>query len=273
MKSIAASVLSLSLAICAAQAAPPKPVGSPPAKPEPKLPKPIPPEAEFVAKMLREMLVAKIPDPLTKSNQNWGHQKAVTVVKHQREGLRFWTAPVQEFHNDGVWRRVELRIPDPAKVSVAITELTYQPDGKVLATVAMACERVDVKMEQQIWRNGLRLYAGETRAHCAAGLLLKATVTTKTEYKKGSFIPIPEVTLQVRATEAFLYHNEIIVDHTAGLDGDAANAVGDLLVRVVKAVKPDLEGDMLEKANAAILKAAGTREFKLALDKILGAKK
>ena len=77
----------------------------------------------------------------------------------------------------------------------------------------------------------------------------------------------------MKATEAFLFHDEIIIDHTAGLDGEAAKAVGELAIRLVKAAKPDLESDLLEKANAAIVKAAGTREFKIALDKLLGARK
>ncbi|WP_439631929.1 hypothetical protein [Gemmata sp.] len=272
MKPVAALALALSLAACAAGAAPPS-APSPVAKPAPKPPKPVPPEAEFVAKLVREALVKKLPDPLTTSNQNWGRQKAVTVVHRRREGLRFWTEPVQEFHNDGLWRRVEVRVPDPAKLSVAITELTYPEDGKVLATVAVACERVDVKVEQQLWLNDRRLYGGETRAHCAAALALKVAVATRTEYKKGALFPIPEVTLQVRATEAQLYYDELIVDHTAGLDGEAAKSVGEALLRLVKVVKPDLESDLLEKANAAVVKAAGTREIKLALDKVLAGKK
>jgi len=271
VKHVVASVLALSLAATAFGAPPPKPVGPPVPGVEAK--KPLPPEAGIVAKILRDMLVPKVPDPLTKSNQNWGHQKAVTVIKRQREGLRFWTEPVQEFQNDGLWRRVEVRIPEPTKLSLAITELTFAADGKILATVAIACPRVDVKLEQQLWRNGTRLYGGETRAHCAAAVTMKAVVTTKTEYKKGGFLPIPEITLQVRATEALVFHDELIVDHTAGLDGDAAKVFGDLIVRIVLAAKPDLERDLLQKANAAVVKAAGTREFKLAFDKILGARK
>ncbi|MBA4186764.1 MAG: hypothetical protein C0467_01975 [Planctomycetaceae bacterium] len=267
MKPVAASVLALALLTTAFGAPPPKPA------PMPEVKKPVPPEAEIVAQMLRDLLKKNIPDPLTKSNQNWGHQKGVTVVRRYREGLRFWVEPVQEFQNDGVWRRVDVRIPEPTKVGLTVNELTYAPDGKIHITVGVACERVDMKMEQQVWRNGLRLYSGETRAHCAAGLIVKAVVTTKTEFKKGSFIPVPEVTLQVRATEAQIFHTDFVVDHTAGLDGDPAKNVGDLMVKLVKAVKPDLEKDLIEKANAAIVKAAGTREFKLAFDKILGLKK
>jgi hypothetical protein len=36
-------------------------------------------------------------------------------------------------------------------------------------------------------------------------------------------------------------------------------------------MKPDLEKELLEKGNAAILKAAGTKEIKLQLDKLAKA--
>jgi hypothetical protein len=220
-----------------------------------------------LAKALRELLLKHLPDPLSKSSPGWGKQKAVTVVKRHREGLRVWSEPVQELRNDGVWRRYQSRIPEPDKIVLAVTEIARSEPGKVLVTVGVIAERVDVKFEQQVWRNGVRLYGGETRAHCKGSLLLKAEVTTKTEFKPGSFLP--EVKVQVRVTEAHLGYEDVVVDHTAGLDGDAARALGDLAIRVVKEVKPDLEGELLQKANTAIVKAAGTREFRVALDSIL----
>jgi hypothetical protein len=44
-------------------------------------------------------------------------------------------------------------------------------------------------------------------------------------------------------------------------------------IKAVKTFKPDLEGELLQKGNAAIVKAAGTREFKVALDRLLQLKK
>jgi hypothetical protein len=269
VKRVVVAVVASLLVAAVADAQPPKS----PQKPPPVPVKAPPPEAEVIAKYLREMAQKKLPDPLTKSNQNWGHQTAVTVINRHREGLRIWTEPVQEMRNDGVWRRIEIRIPDPSKLTLSVTELTYPQDGKVLATVAVACDRVDLKLEQQVWRNGHRLYAGESHAHCKAGLVVKFSANTKTELKKGGLLPVPEVTVQVKATESQLFYDDIIFDRTGPFDGESAKAAGDLIVRIVKAVKPDLENDLQTKANAAIVKAAGTREFKVALDKILSAKK
>jgi hypothetical protein len=229
-----------------------------------------PAEAEALTKVLRDLAKKHIPDPLSKSSQNWGHQKAVTVIHRYREGLRVWSEPVQEFRNEGVWRRTTIRLPEPDKVGLAVTELTHPEPGTMLATVAVVAERVDVRFEQQVWKNGLRLYGGETRAHCKGGLLVKAEVVSKTEFKKGSFLP--EVTLKLRVTDADLFYEKLVVDHTAGVDGEAAKVIGDVLIDVVKAVKPDVEKELREKAEAAIVKAVGIREFKLALDKLLQPK-
>ncbi len=256
---------------------PPAPLKAPPAKMDPpkaepkKTEKTDPAEAHALAAVLRDLLAKNLPDPLCKSNQNWGHQKAVTVVIRHREGLRFWSEPVQEMRNDGVWRRVAVHIPDPSKVTLAVTELTHPEECKVLATVGVIAERVEVKFEQQVWRNGLRLYAGETRGHCKGSLIIKAEVISKAEFKKGSLFP--DVSLRIRATEAQLGYDDLVIDHTAGLDGEAAKAIGDLAIRTIKAIKPDLEHELLEKADAAIVKAAGTKEVKGSLDSLMKQKK
>jgi hypothetical protein len=246
----------------------------PPKAPPPRSTKALPTdpaEAAALTQVLRDLAKKHLPDPISKSSQNWGHQKAVTIIHRYRDGLRIWSEAVQEFRNDGHWKRTTIRLPEPDKVALAVTELTHPEPGKMLATVAVVAERVDIRFEQQIWKNGLRLYSGETRAHCKGGLVIKAEVVSKSEVKKGSFFP--EVSLKLRVTDADLYHEKIVVDHTAGVGGDAAKAIGDVLLDVVKAVKPDIEKQLREKAEAAIVKAVGIREFKLALDKLLSGKK
>jgi hypothetical protein len=246
----------------------------PPKAPPPRSTKALPTdpaEAAALTQVLRDLAKKHLPDPISKSSQNWGHQKAVTIIHRYRDGLRIWSEAVQEFRNDGHWKRTTIRLPEPDKVALAVTELTHPEPGKMLATVAVVAERVDIRFEQQIWKNGLRLYSGETRAHCKGGLVIKAEVVSKSDIKKGSFLP--EVTLKLRVTDADLYHEKIVVDHTAGVGGDAAKAIGDVLLDVVKAVKPDIEKQLREKAEAAIVKAVGIREFKLALDKLLSGKK
>src|SRR5579872_2147211 len=146
-----------------------------------------PVEAEALTKVLHELLKKNLPDPVTKSNHNWGHQKTVTKTVYHRDGLKFWSEQVEEMKNDGTWQRAAVRIPDQDKIAVAVTELTHPEEGKMSVTVSAVAERVDLHFEQQIWANGVRLYGGETRGHCRGALILKAEVITKTEFKPGSF--------------------------------------------------------------------------------------
>jgi hypothetical protein len=246
-----------------------QPPGAP--MPRPKAKKTDLVEAAALTKVLRDLARKHIPDPLSKSNRNWGKQKAVTVIHRHRDGLRVWSEAVQELRNDGHWKRTTVRLPEPGKLAIAVTELTHPEPGKMLATVAMVAERVDLRFEQQLWRNGLRIYGGESRAHCKGGLLIKAEVISKTEFKKGSILP--EVTLKLRVTDADLFYEKLVVDHTAGLDGDAARFIGEVLIDLVKTFKPDIEKELREKAEAAVVKAVGIREFRLALDQLLKPKK
>ena len=60
-----------------------------------------------------------------------------------------------------------------------------------------------------------------------------------------------------------------MIEHTAGVGGDAAKILGELLIDAIKQAKPELERDLLNKANAAIVKAADTKEVRLSLDSFL----
>ena len=51
--------------------------------------------------------------------------------------------------------------------------------------------------------------------------------------------------------------------------GMRRGADGEVVIDIVKSIKPNLEKELLEKANAAIVKAAGTREFRIELEKVI----
>ena len=83
---------------------------------------------------------------------------------------------------------------------------------------------------------------------------------------------LPDAVIRVRVTEAELHYTDLVCEHTAGLDGDAAKKVGEAVLKFLKQAKPSLERDLLAKANAAIVKAADTREVRIELDKLLTGK-
>ncbi len=231
------------------------------------------PKAEEVAaitKLMREMALQHMPNPLVKSNDGWGKQKEFVVGKVMlRNPNKFGPEAPRELVNDGLWRRFTVTARDPADtLAIGITELVRPEADKMLVTINVLMD-IDFRMEQQLWVRGRQLYSGETRGHCKGAVELKATVIHKTEFKPGSLFP--EIALKITTTDAKLFYDKLVIDHTAGLDGEDAKKVGDLVIDFVKTNMPELEKQLLEKGNAAIVKAAGTKEVRLQLDKLMKA--
>lgn len=262
---LAASLLGGCAAPRAAAVPQPPPAPPPPTAraAAPDVPRPDPTEVRALEKAARDLLVKHLPDPLVVSDQNWGRQKEVTV------GGRLRGSPVKEPRNDGTWRRFTVRAPNPQAVAVGITEASYPEPGKTALTVMVGLD-VDFTVEQQVWRHGVRLYSGETRGRCRAALALKVEVTTRTEKAPGTVFP--DVVLRARATDAQLFYDNLVVEHTAGVGGDAARVLGDAALHVVRQARPDLERDLLAKANAAVVKAADTRDVRLSFEALLAGK-
>jgi hypothetical protein len=247
----------------------PKPEAIPLKAPK-SIEQPKPEEVAAISKIMRDMALQKMPDPLVKANDGWGKQKeyAMGRVMLRNTGRLPPEAP-RVVVNDGLWRRFTVSARDPEKtLAIGITELVRPAADTMLVTINVAMD-INFRMEQQLWKRGHRLYSGETRGHCKGAVQLKATVVHKTEFKPGSLIP--DVSLKITTTDAKLFYDRLTIDHTAGIEGPDAQAIGDTDIDLVKAVKPDIEKDLLEKGNAAILKAAGTREVKLELDKLMKA--
>lgn len=229
---------------------------------------PEPADTDALAKSLRELLLKHLPNPIVESAQGWGHQKdGVVDVKFHKDGLRLRTEKVRGKLNDGHWRKVSVRAANPERsLALGIKDASFPEPGKAAFTALLGLD-CDLKFEQQVWRNGVRLYSGETRGRCRAALAAKCEVTSRTEKKPDSLIP--DVVFRVRLTDAQLYYDNLVIEHTAGVGGDAARLLGDALVHAVKQAKPQLERDLLAKANAAIVKAADTKEIRVSLGAVL----
>jgi hypothetical protein len=230
--------------------------------------RPDPADVKALETTLRPLLLKNLPDPLVSSAPGWGRQEeGVVGVKFHKDGLRLRSEAIRGMRNDGAWRKVEVRAVNPAQtLALGITDAAYPEPGRATFN-AMIGTDCNIRFEQQIWRNGTRLYSGETRARCRAAVLLKCEATSRTEKKEGSFLP--DVVLRLRVTEAQLFYEKLVVEHTAGVGGDAARLLGEAVIDTVRRVKPDLERDLLAKANAAVVKAADTREVRLSFDGLL----
>ena len=262
-------VLIPALAGCTvARSAAAAPVAARAAAPEASVAKPDPAEVRALEKTLRELLLQNLPSPLVKSDKEWGQQKEATVrTNFLREGPRLRSEPVKGMRNDGTWRRFTIRAANPEKsLGLGITEAAFPEPGRAVFT-AMVGVDCDLQFEQQVWRNGLRFYSGETRGRCRVAVLLKCEATSRTEPKPGSYIP--DLVFRVKVNEAQLFYENLVIEHTAGLGGDAAKILGELAIDTVKKARPELERDLLNKTNAAIVKAAGTKEVRISLDSLL----
>ena len=270
----AAALAALLAASAGAQPPDPEPVPLPlPApialKPPKGVPQPTEAEAAALAQTLRGLMLEHLPDPLVKSNDGWGNQKEFVVGGLMlRNPKKFGPEAPRQMFNDGLWRRITLTGRKPADtLGVGIPELV-RPTATTAHLVLDVAMDVDFRVEHQLWKRGLQIYSGETRGHCKAGLKLTADVESKITPKLGSFLP--DVTLVIKATDAKVFYDKVVIDHTAGLDGDDAKKAGDFVLELVKAVKPDLEKQLLDKANASVLKAVGSKEIKVQLDKLIG---
>ncbi|HVK19090.1 MAG TPA: hypothetical protein VM533_19315 [Fimbriiglobus sp.] len=231
---------------------------------------PVPPtDTQVLSQTLRDLLLLHLPEPLVSSDHGWGRQKEVAVgLKWRREGkLRVRAEPQKALRNDGHWQRVTIRGIDPARtLALGVGEVTHPEPGKATFDAMLGLD-VRLTYEQQLWKSGARLYAGETRARCRAALKLKCELTSRLEPRPGSLLP--DAVFRVRVTDAELYYADLVCEHTLGLDGKPAEEIGEAVHKLIKKVKPSLESDLLAKANAAVVKAADTKEVRVEFGKLL----
>jgi hypothetical protein len=109
---------------------------------------------------------------------------------------------------------------------------------------------------------GVRVYSGSTRARFRVRAKLLCEVTAKFEKGKDW---LPDAVFRLRMLNSDLRYDNVVVEHTAGVGGELAKFLGDAVIDGLRQWKPSLERNLLAKANAAIVKAADTREVRVNL--------
>ena len=230
------------------------------------------PDMSVLAPLLRELLLKHLPTPLVSQNQNWGGQREVVAgYKFQRNGFLQWQSEPQfALRNDGHWSKVTVTAREPAKsLALGVENVTSPADGKTTFDLKLAVD-VDFFFEQQLWKNGLRLYSGSTRARCRPAVLLNCEATSRFERKPNAIVP--EFVLRVRVTDAKVFYSDLVVEHTLGVGGDAAKTLGEVAHKLLTKFKPQLEKDVLARADAAIVKAADTKEVRIGFEQLFTSK-
>ncbi len=221
---------------------------------------------ERLGELLKPILIDSLPKVLHESSDNWGHQANVPVgVKW--DGLK--PTVQKSLRNHGEWKRLtitardlkntlELKIHDVKNINAE--KQTF----KVLLTFQMG-----VEYEHQTWESGVRLWSGSVRARAQVKLEMDCENNIRVELDKNH---LPELVLRACATGAKLNYDKLVVEHINGVGGDTAKVIGAAVHGVVKRAKPSIERDLLAKANAAIVKAADTRDIRLGFGSLLKTK-
>ena len=231
-----------------------------------------PSDQAMLSQLLRGLLLKNLPDPLLESAHDWGRRADITTGwKIEKQGAFRWKAiPQTVTRNDGHWQKVRVQALEPDKtLDVVISNIRTPEPGKTHFDAVVKLKS-QLTYEHQLYKAGARLYAGETRATCNSELKLVIEVTNRFDLQPGALLP--NLAFRIHVISADLTYSDLVCEHTLGLGGDAAKLLGQAVHELIKKVKPNLESDLLAKANAAIVKAADTKEVKVELGKLLGAK-
>jgi hypothetical protein len=234
-------------------------------------PVPVPaanPSTEALAASLRNLVLEFMPSPLYEDHKHWGTQKEVKEVEWKDKGLRVHPEKVKVMKNDGHWWKVLVQAPGlPDKLSLDVRNLQQPAPGQMTFTALIAFDAT-VDYEKQHWHAGLRTWSGSVRARTRLKLTLDCEVQSRLEVNGL----LPDVVFRLRVLRSDLKYDKLVITHIPGAGGDVAQVLGDALHASLKLWRPSLEHKLLDRANAAILKAADTKEVRVSLIKLAGSK-
>jgi hypothetical protein len=214
-----------------------------------------------LAGTLRGLLVQAMPATLYEASPNWGHKAVPRLGKNLgiKRGAR----------NDGTWRKIRLSTRNLASTLVVELRDWKNADPERMTFHASLAFDAGVDFEQQIWQAGLRLYSGSLRARMRVHLNLDCEVLLKADTSKSL---LPDIVFRLRVVKSDLKYDKLVVEHVAGIGGTGAKVLGDALHAYLQQRHPELERNLQDRANAAIVKAADTREVRLSLGSLLNFK-
>lgn len=221
---------------------------------EPPVDQPPSPSAKELASVIRSLLLNHLPDPLAKGEPGWGKQVPALVDPKQ-------------MRNHGPWRKYQVTAINPAQTLIVEVRNVAQVSNHTLFDLLVGFD-AQFDFHQEIWRRGIRLYSGSTKARAKVWAKLNCEVTVKFQPSKHF---LPDLIVQIHVSKAELSYSGLDVQHIAGIGGDGAKILGEALQETIKQVKPSLEKELLQKAGAALMKAANTKEVRVSLGKLFNS--
>ncbi|HEX3314243.1 MAG TPA: hypothetical protein VHR72_05085 [Gemmataceae bacterium] len=224
---------------------------------------PAAPSLPEIAAMVKPLLVQMVPPVLYEHTRNWGRTTMAFHGVHWR-GLE--PEVVKTPRNDGLWQKVRLKPRELDKLDFKLTD-PVAIDADRQSFQAYVDFVTGVEYEQQLWERGTRLYSGATRAH----VRVQAFVTVESSFKVDASNGLDFV-FRLKATKAKVLASRLVVEHTAGIGGSGARLVGQAIEGLIKEVEPGLQRRLQEKIEAALVKAADTREVRIGLGSLFSSK-
>jgi hypothetical protein len=216
---------------------------------------------------LRGLLLEFLPDPLFEDNNHWGKQHYVEEVRWRGKGLHVHPEKARVLKNDGHWHKVRVTAPRARDTLVVDLRDVQQPEPGRMTFVAFVSFDADVDYDKQHWEDGVKLYGAGVRARLRVRLTLWCEAVTRLE-PKGKLLP--DAVFRLRVTRAEVGFDNLVVEHVAGVGGDAARVLGDAARACLHQWRPSLEKRLLDRAAAAIVKAGDTKEVRISLSKLMG---
>jgi hypothetical protein len=229
------------------------------------------PTLDSLAPPLQNLIQQSLPATLYEEKWNWGHTTRVPHAVHWHgRGLKVRPEVIKTDRNDGTWRQIKVTPRDLKETLVFKLSDLKQSGADQLQFNAYLSFMVGVDYDQQVWESGVRLYAGSVRARLRVHLPLVLEATMR--FEQGKSI-IPDTVFRIRVLKSDLRYDQLVVEHIGGIGGTGAKVLGETLHSAVKQIKPNLERDLLAKANAAIVKAGDTKEIRIGLGSLFETKK
>jgi hypothetical protein len=224
---------------------------------------------DALAGTLRGFLIKALPAPLYEDTRHWGLQTPVSEMKWRGKGLRARRETVQVLKNDGKWWKVRVTAERLADTLVFDLRDLRQPEPGRMTFTAFVSFDTHVNFDRQKWRTGTRTYSGSIRARLRIKLTLHCEATAHLDAGGGL---LPDAVFRLRVLQSQSDYDNFVVEHIAGVGGEAAKLLGDAARRSVQKWRPSMEHELLAKADAAIVKAGDTKEVRVSLSKLWSKK-
>jgi hypothetical protein len=225
---------------------------------------------DALAGTLRGFIIQALPTPLYEDTRHWGLQKPIREVKWRGKGLHVYPEAREVPKNDGRWWKVRVTAERLADTLVFDLRDAQQAELGRMTFTAFISFDTHIDFDRQIWHTGTRTYSGSIRARLRIKLTLHCEATARLD-SRGAVLP--DAVFRLRVLQADSGYDNFVVEHIAGMGGEAAKLLGDAARGSLKQWRPSMERELLAKADAAIVKAGDTKEVRVSLSKLLGKNK